>query len=66
MKYWLFALIFITFGCAHKTQPLPAMYIDAVCLIGPIELERCDFESPPNCKKVKVHYKPGCERISAK
>ena len=52
-------------ACMHRPV-YPTIYIDAACLKEPIELTECDGMSPPHCRKAKVVFTKGCERVSAK
>jgi hypothetical protein len=65
MKIALLLLTLSLAGCAKRAvQPGVTYYIDPPCLTKPIKLEQCDLQSPPNCKIVRVNYKPKCERLA--
>ena len=65
MKYAILLLLLLT-GCAAK-KPVavqPILLVDPPCLTGPVVLEQCNLSTnPPKCKKVRVRYSKGCERL---
>jgi hypothetical protein len=66
---WLGIFLLLAFtGCAARREDksLPDYLVDPPCLLKPVLLEKCDFESPPHCKQVRVIYKKGCERLKVK
>jgi hypothetical protein len=66
MKLAVLVLTLALVGCAAKKPVKPGVtyYIDPPCLTKPIKLEQCDLQSPPNCKVIRVNYKPKCERLA--
>lgn len=65
MKAVALILLVSLVGCAKRpAKPGLTYYIDPPCLTKPIKLERCDLQSPPNCKRITVDYKPKCERVA--
>jgi hypothetical protein len=38
--------------------------LDPACVTQPISLEDCDQASPPNCRRIRMHYKRGCEQVT--
>jgi hypothetical protein len=66
MKSLIVVLAFVMTGCAAKKPVTSLVYVDIPCLNGPVVLEKCDWSSPPHCKKVTVLYKRGCERVAVK
>lgn len=65
MKAVALILLVSLVGCTKQpAKPGLTYYIDPPCLTKPIKLDRCDLQSPPNCKRITVDYKPKCERIA--
>jgi len=66
-KLYLAALVLalLTFpGCAAHHPNAFRTVLDPNCLIAPIVIEDCDVSREPVfCRKVKLRYRAGCERI---
>lgn len=66
MKFVVVGLLIVLVGCAAKKTVYPTIYVEPACVTQAIKLLNCDAQSPPNCKKITVVYKKGCERVSLK
>jgi uncharacterized protein YcfL len=51
-------------GCAvHKANAFRTV-LEPSCLVAPIVIEDCDVSREPiSCRKIKVRYRAGCEKI---
>lgn len=59
--------LFLCFGaCAPKKPVYPTIYIDPACVTEAIQLIDCDGQDPPHCKKSRIVFTKGCERVSVK
>ena len=51
-------------GCAAHHPNAFRTVLDPTCLIAPIVIEDCDVSREPvYCRKVKLRYRAGCEKI---
>jgi uncharacterized protein YcfL len=51
-------------GCATHNPNAFRTVLDPNCLVAPIVIENCDVSREPvYCRKVKLRYRAGCERI---
>jgi uncharacterized protein YcfL len=57
------ALLTLT-GCATHRPNAFRTVLDPNCLLAPIVIEDCDVSREPMyCRKVKLRYRRGCEKI---
>jgi len=57
------ALLTLT-GCAVRHPNAFRTVLEPSCLLAPIVIEDCDVSRQPMyCRKVKLRYRPGCEKI---
>jgi uncharacterized protein YcfL len=53
-------------GCAAHNPNAFRTVLDPSCLVAPIVIEDCDASrEPAYCRKVKLRYRAGCEKIEA-
>ena len=59
----ILALLTLT-GCAAHHPNAFRTVLDPNCLLAPIVIEDCDLSREPMyCRKVKLRYRAGCEKI---
>ena len=51
-------------GCAAHNPKGIRTVLEPSCLLAPIVIEGCDAAGDSvHCRKVKIRYRPGCEKI---